>query len=80
LNYGRSDCCTIPPLSSSIFLYLIIPEEVIINVSVLPLSGGEIEKIRKLQSDWGVVTSEEEIDYVASFDTDFDGIVDRVAE
>jgi len=32
------------------------------------------------RSDWGVVTSEEEIDYVASFDTDFDGIVDRVAE
>ena len=39
-------------------------EEVIINESLLPLSGAEIEKIRKLQSDWGVVTSEEEIDEI----------------
>jgi hypothetical protein len=39
-------------------------EEVIINESLLPLSGGEIEKIRNLQSDWGVITSEEEIDEI----------------
>jgi len=30
----------------------------------LPLSEGEIEEIRKLQSDWGIVTSEEEIDEI----------------
>ncbi|NQE46612.1 hypothetical protein C5S31_11385 [ANME-1 cluster archaeon GoMg2] len=37
-------------------------KEVFIKGMYLPLSEEEIEKIRKLQSDWGVVTSEEEID------------------
>ena len=45
----------------------------------LPLSEGEIEEIRKLQSDWCIVTSEEEIDEIL-YETDFDGIVNRVAE
>lgn len=31
-------------------------------VCTLPLSEEEIAKIRELQSDWGVVTSEEEIE------------------
>lgn len=34
------------------------------RVSRLPLSEKEKKKIRSLQSDWGVVTSEEEIDLV----------------
>jgi hypothetical protein len=34
------------------------------RVSKLPLSEKEKKKIRSLQSDWGVVTSEEEIDLV----------------
>ena len=33
-------------------------KEVFINVCILPLSEEEIEKIRKLQSDWGIITSE----------------------
>jgi len=37
-------------------------KEDFIHVSILPLSEEEIEKIRKLQSDWGVETIEEEID------------------
>lgn len=39
-------------------------KESFLNVCILPLSGGEIEEIRKLQSDWGIVTSEEEIDEI----------------
>jgi hypothetical protein len=31
-------------------------------VNMLPLSDEEIEKIRQLQRDWGVETTEEEID------------------
>jgi hypothetical protein len=31
-------------------------------VCILPLSEEEIARIRELQSDWGVVTSEEEIE------------------
>ena len=37
-------------------------KEDFIHVDILPLSEEEIEKIRKLQSDWGVETIEEEID------------------
>jgi biotin synthase-related radical SAM superfamily protein len=37
-------------------------KEEFIHVNILPLSEEEIEKIRKLQSDWGVETTEEEID------------------
>lgn len=62
LKFGR--VITQQELFSRIIKFAGDPEEVIINVSVLPLSGGEIEKIRKLQSDWGVVTSEEEIDEI----------------
>ena len=39
-------------------------KESFLNVCILPLSEGEIEEIRKLQSDWGIVTSEEEIDEI----------------
>ncbi|MCK4735162.1 MAG: hypothetical protein KAT65_22105 [Methanophagales archaeon] len=39
-------------------------KEVFIKGCILPLSEEEIEKIRKLQSDWGVITSEEEIDEI----------------
>ena len=34
------------------------------RLSKLPLSEKEKKKIRNLQSDWGVETSEEEIDFV----------------
>ena len=34
------------------------------RLSKLPLSEKEKKKIRSLQSDWGVETSEEEIDFV----------------
>jgi len=34
------------------------------RVSKLPLSEKEKKKIRSFQSDWGIVTSEEEIDLV----------------
>jgi len=37
-------------------------KESLLNVCILPLTEEEIERIRKLQTDWGVVTSEEEID------------------
>lgn len=39
-------------------------KEVFIPMYIPPLSEEEIEKIRKLQSDWGFVTSEEEIDII----------------
>ncbi len=39
-------------------------KEIFIKGVYLPLSEGEIEEIRKLQSDWGIVTSEEEIDEI----------------
>jgi len=39
-------------------------KESFLNVCILPLSEEEIEEIRKLQSDWGIVTSEEEIDEI----------------
>ena len=39
-------------------------KEVFITGVYLPLSEGEIEDFRKLQSDWGIVTSEEEIDEI----------------
>ena len=54
-------------------------KEIFIKGVYLPLSEGEIEEIRKLQSDWGIVTSEEEIDEIL-YEKDFDGIVNRVAE
>jgi len=37
-------------------------KESLLNVCIPPLSEEEVEKIRKLQSDWGVVTREENID------------------
>jgi hypothetical protein len=37
-------------------------KEDIIHLNILPLSEEEIEKIRNLQSDWGVETTEEELD------------------
>ncbi len=37
-------------------------KEEFIHENILPLSEEELEKIRKLQSDWGVETAEEEID------------------
>nr|QNO52914.1 hypothetical protein PANBHIFL_00029 [Methanosarcinales archaeon ANME-1 ERB6] len=39
-------------------------KEIFIKGVYLPLSEGEIEDFRKLQSDWGIVTSEEEIDEI----------------
>ena len=39
-------------------------KEVFIKGVYLPLSEGEIEDFRKIQSDWGIVTSEEEIDEI----------------
>jgi len=39
-------------------------KEIFITGVYLPLSEREIEEIRKLQSDWGIVTSEEEIDEI----------------
>jgi hypothetical protein len=39
-------------------------KEIFITGVYLPLSEGEIEDFRKLQSDWGIVTSEEEIDEI----------------
>ena len=62
LKFGR--VITQQELFSRIIKLVGDSEEVIINESLLPLSGAEIEKIRKLQSDWGVVTSEEEIDEI----------------
>jgi len=39
-------------------------KESFLNVCILPLSEEKIEKIRGLQSDWSVVTSEKEIDEI----------------
>ncbi|MCK4734440.1 MAG: hypothetical protein KAT65_18435 [Methanophagales archaeon] len=77
LRFGRK--ITQQELFSRIIELVEDSKEVFIDVCTLPLSEEEIEEIRKLQSDWGIVTREENIDELLS-DKDFDGIVNRVAE
>ena len=62
LRFGRE--ITQQELFSRIIELVEDLKESLLKVCILPLSEGEIEKIRVLQSDWGIVTREENIDEI----------------